>query len=122
MPVATEPIYARTLLGLWEEQMARNIGNGSHAIPIVIVCNARKCKNAMTNNTEKRVLVLDEFRCMACFANLVRNQTAAFGVSDKPTDKEIEGLLKPYDPSETGMKPFATNLFKLKRTPRFVSI
>jgi hypothetical protein len=121
MPVATVPIYARTLLGLIEDVTKRSAGNGTQ-IPIIIVCNAFGCKKAHTMNTEKRVFVCGEFRCMNCFSKLVRNQKLAFGVSEEATDEEIENLLEAFKPSEIGMKPFATNLFQLKKTPRFVAI
>ncbi|HVN26293.1 MAG TPA: hypothetical protein VMT99_01395 [Candidatus Paceibacterota bacterium] len=83
-----------------------------------IVCGG-KC-NAPIAITKVRVLICGEFRCLDCFAAIVRSQPSAFGLARDQkhvVDEDVMKLLVPYD----GI-PGSTNLYEPRVTPRFVAM
>jgi len=118
------PVRARTLLELQEKFALAASSNGKKLPAALLTCNAPHCErpNPCMRPSETTIIVLDEFRCAACFAKLVRWQPGAFGVPEKPTDAEIANLIAPYTLSDPTAKPFAANLFQLKQPPRFLLI
>jgi hypothetical protein len=112
MPV-TNPILVRTLLGYQESLNARAGKNGGTP-DIEIVCNCWGCKVQIPKPNDWRIFISREFRCFACFANIVRCQKRSFGVSEDATDEEIRNLLKP-----STVLP-VPNLFELKDVPPFL--
>jgi hypothetical protein len=124
MPIVFEPIpiLARTILGLQEDLLKNKIYTVTPKTQIAIVCNAHGCKNPRTLAKDRRVLICGEFRCWECFVKLVRKQNKDFGVSEAATEEEILALLESYQSPHPEAKPFADNLFQLKKTPRFVPV
>ena len=121
IPAKASSLFVRTLLAMVEFAATNPRRNGDRVTAVVICGNVKH--GVKLNDAEKKILICGEFRCLKCFAELVRNQTMAFGVSKEASDEDIDLLLEPVPRVDIPCTFFPVpNLYRPKKEPRFLCV